>query len=255
MHGMTQLQTLQTRFQDALLQDTPPTSGELSDRGVAQFGIYQTAYRARLRGALRDNFEVLPAVMGDDSFDALANAYILANPSRHYSLRWYGHRFCDFMANNTPLVDHPALIDLARMEWALRNAFDAPSAELLMQTDLATVPAANWAELRFKLHPSVQLLDFHWAVGPIWHALKSGATVMDPPEALDHTVIVWRHGMNTQWRSLTPTEAQFVKCLMIGLTFSDVCETLTHEVGEEAAAQVAVGDLRQLIVLGTICSF
>ena len=125
---MTQLQTLQNQFQNALLDDQPAPPGLLSARGVAQFGVYRNAYRARLRGALRDNFEVLPLVMGDDSFDALANAYIDAHPSRHYSLRWFGHELIAFMAAHESLVDHPAMTDLARLEWALRGAFDAASA-------------------------------------------------------------------------------------------------------------------------------
>ena len=144
---MTQLQTLQTQFQNALLADQPAQAGLLSTRGVAQFSVYRHAYRARLRGALRDNFEVLPLVMGDDAFDALANAYIDAHPSRHYSLRWFGHALGDFMAGHGSLVDHPAMTDLARMEWALRTAFDAAPATLLTPAELAAVPAQDWAQL------------------------------------------------------------------------------------------------------------
>src|SRR6185369_6628626 len=90
--------------------------------------IYQHAYTARLAGALRDNFGVLPQVMGDDAFDALALAYIAAHPSRHPSIRWFGDKLPEFMAAHENLVPHPALVDLARMEWALRSAFDAADA-------------------------------------------------------------------------------------------------------------------------------
>jgi hypothetical protein len=65
---------LQRQFQQALLVDQPMDVALLRSSGVAQFGVYRIAYRARLRAALRDNFEVLPLVMGDDAFDALANA-------------------------------------------------------------------------------------------------------------------------------------------------------------------------------------
>jgi hypothetical protein len=213
---MTQIQTLrslQSQFQNALLLDQPLAAKPLSTRGAAQFGVYRIAYRARLRAALRDNYDVLPLVMGDDAFDALAHAYINALPSNQYSLRWYGHALCDFMATNEALVDHPAMIDLARMEWALRNAFDAASVALLTLAELAEVPAPAWANLHFTLHPSVQLLALHWAVGPVWHALKSGQTDMNPPAALDHHMLVWRTGMNTQWKSLPSTETEFVKGL------------------------------------------
>lgn len=251
---MTQLQALQSQFQRALLLDQPVDDALLSDRGVAQFGVYRTAYRARLRAALRDNFEVLPRVMGDDAFDALANAYSATHPSHHYSLRWFGHRLCDFMACNEALVGHPALLDLARMEWALRHAFDAASVPLLNAAELAAVPAPDWADLCFALHPSVQLLDLHWAVGPIWHALKSGQDSMEPPEPLDHHMLVWRWGMNTQWKSLAPVEADFVQGLLDKHRFGQLCAGLAGRVGDERAAARAVELLTGLLETGAICA-
>ena len=248
------LQTLQNAFQGALLQDQQMADGLLTARGAAQFGVYRIAYRARLRAALRDNFEVLPLVMGDESFDALANAYIAAHPSHHYSLRWFGHQLCAFMAANEALVDHPAMLDLARMEWALRNAFDSAPAALLTPAELGAVPAQAWAELRLALHPSVQLLDLQWAVGPIWHALKSGQEEMEPPEAMEHHMLVWRQGMNTQWKSLTVTEADFVQSLLAKQTFAQVCEALAARVGEERAAATAVALLSELLNAGGICA-
>jgi hypothetical protein len=221
---------------------------------VAQFGVYRVAYRARLRAALRDNFEVLPLVMGDDAFEALANAYINTHPSNHYSLRWYGNQLCDFMAENHALVDHPAMLDLARMEWALRHAFDAAPAELLTSEALAAVPAQEWSDLQFTLHPSVQLLSLHWAVGPIWHALKSALDEVAPPETLEHHMLVWRLGMNTQWKSLTQMETDFVKGLQAHRTFGQQCASLAKSVGDEKAAATAVALLSELLKAGAICA-
>jgi hypothetical protein len=248
------LQNLQSEFQNALLLDKHMADAQLSVRGEAQFIVYRVAYRARLRAALRDNYEVLPLVMGDDAFDSLANAYIDANPSHHYSLRWYGHALCDFMVTNDALVDHPAMTDLVRMEWALRNAFDAGPATPLTSAELAAVPASEWEDLQFQLHPSVQLLELHWAVGPIWHALKSGQTEMDPPAALDHHMLVWRLGMNTQWKSLVQIEADFVKGLLAHHTFGQQCESLAARIGEEQAASTAVALLSDLLRAGAICA-
>ncbi len=248
------LQTLQSEFQKALLMDQPPAGDLLSARGVAQFEVYRNAYRARLRAALRDNFEVLPLVMGDEAFDALANAYIDAYPSRHYSLRWYGHQLCDFMATTDALLDHPAMLDLARMEWALRQAYDAAPAELLTSAELASVPAQDWADLHFILHPSVQMLALQWAIGPVWHALKSGQAEMEAPQPLDHHLLVWRLGMNTQWKSLTPMEADFVKGLLEQRTFGQLCESVALRVGDEQAAATAVALLRELLKEGALCA-
>ena len=251
---MTHLQTLQSDFQQALLLDQSMATELLSTKSAEQFGVYRIAYRARLRAALRDNFETLPMVMGDEAFDALAMAYIDSHPSQHYSLRWFGHQLCDFMAANLALLDHPAMLDLARMEWALRHAFDAAPAELLTSAALAAVPASDWAALRFSLQPSVQLLALHWAVGPIWHAIKSGQEDMAPPEALEHHMLVWRPGMNTQWKSLTQMEAEFVRGLLAQRTFGQLCAALAERVGPEQAAACAVALLTELLQTGALCA-
>jgi hypothetical protein len=248
------LQTLQRQFQDDVLQDRSVLPGLLSARGAVQFGVYRNAYRARLRAALRDNYEVLPLVMGDAAFDALANAYIAEHPSRHYSLRWFGHQLSAFMAANVTWVDHPAMLDLARMEWALRTAFDAAPVPLLTTEELAGVPAEDWATLRFRLQPCVQLLGMQWAVGPIWHAVKSGQDDVQPPDALAHHIMVWRRGLKTQWRSLSAAEADFMHTLACGQNFGQACEALAEYVGADQAGAAAVALLGQLLHTDALCS-
>jgi hypothetical protein len=114
------------------------------------------------------------------------------------------------------------------------------------------VPAADWADLRFTLLPSVQLLDLQWAIGPIWHALKAGPTELDPPAALNHHLLVWRQGMNTQWKSLNAAEVVFVQCLLAGQHFGQVCEALAQSVGEDGAAAAAASLLSELLNAGAL---
>jgi hypothetical protein len=249
---MNAVQSLQALFQAALLQDEAARTGLLKPEGEPQFAVYRNAYRARLRGALRENFEVLPLVMGDEAFDDLANAYIDAHPSAHYSLRWFGHQLAAFMAEKDDLVAHPAMLDLARMEWALRNAFDAPSVDPLAPDALANVRAEEWPNLRLGLHPAVQLLHMQSAIGPVWHALKSEQEDVPPPEALAHHLLVWRQGMHTQWKSLNHAETTFVQSLQAGHTFGETCEALAGVVGEDYAAQTAANQLREWLSNGVI---
>nr|WP_295774542.1 DNA-binding domain-containing protein [Rhodoferax sp.] len=251
---MNAVLSLQDPFQAALLQDQAAQAGLLKPQGEPQFAVYLNAYRARLRGALRENFEVLPLVMGDETFDDLAKAYIDAHPSTHYSLRWFGHELAAFMAEQEDLVPHPAMVDLARMEWALRTAFDAPTVDALAPDALAKVGAEDWPGLRLGLHPAVQLLDMQWAIGPVWHALKAGQDDVPPPDALGHHLLVWRHGLHTQWRSLDTIEVTFVQSLQAGHTFGETCEALANVVGESNAAHTAATQLREWLGNGLIAA-
>lgn len=244
---MTALAIQQADFQHALLRDQPLPDGQLTPRSAPQFGVYRMAYRARLRAALRDNYEVLPQVMGDEDFDALANAYIAAHPSQHYSLRWFGHRLPDFMAQHATLVPHPALTDLAQMEWALRQAFDAPDTAPLLASTLQALAPHDWGVLQLDLQACAQTLHLHWAVGPVWHAVQSGAEHVSAPEALDHTLLVWRRGRRTQWKTLDASEALFVQGLQAQQPFGALCQQLATLLPPEAASAAAASHLRWLL--------
>lgn len=250
---MTPFQTLQNAFQTALLQDQPLAAGLLSPRSEAQFEVYRQAYRARLRAALRDNHDTLPRVMGDEAFDALANAYIAAQPSHHDSLRWFGHRLADFMAAHEALVPHPAMVDLARLEWAMRHAFDAADAAPLDKTTLAALPPQDWPGLHLNLHPSAQVLSLQWAVGPVWHALQNGQEELPAPAALAHHVLIWREGLHVRWQSLDAAQTAFVQGLQADHSFGEICAALAQQWGEEAAAPAAVAVLHALLDSGVVC--
>lgn len=210
--------------------------------------IYRQAYVGRLIAALRDNFGVLPQVLGDEAFDALALAYIQAHPSTQPSIRWFGHRLPGFMAEHDDLVPHPALTDLARMEWALRAAFDAADREPIDAQALAGVAVDVWPLLVFDVLPGVQLFELGWNVAPVWRALQDeaddAAADLREPQPLAHSLLVWRAGLDTRWRSLEPLPARLLHAALQGQNFGTLCTLAASEVGEAEAALHAASALR-----------
>ena len=201
--------------------------------------IYQNAYRARLVAALRDNHGVLPRAMGDEAFDVLAAAYLQAHPSRQPSIRWFGHRLAEFMAAHPGLVPHPAFVDLARMEWALRDAFDAADATPMTPVELAALPVDGWPQRVLRFHPSVQVLALDWHVEPAWRALQGDdEPALAEPEAGEHQLIVWRPLLETRWRTVASAlEARLLVAAMRGEDFSALCEIAADAVGVVGTVQ------------------
>jgi hypothetical protein len=216
--------------------------------------IYQNAYRARLTAALRDNFGVLPHAMGDEAFDALAEAYLQAHPSRHPSIRWFGHRLAEFMAANPALVPHPAFVDLARMEWALREAFDSTDATPMTPQELAALPADDWPQRVLRFHPSVQVLALDWQVEPAWRALQGeDEPVLAEPEAGEHLLIVWRPALETRWRSAADAvEVQLLAAAMRGDDVSALCTAAAEALGDEQAVLGVVSAVQRWTAEGLL---
>ena len=253
----------------------PQLAGGASSRG--RLAVYQQAYGARLLAALADNYAVLARAMGDDGFKALGRAYLAAQPSRQASIRWFGHRLPDFMdqdlAADGSLVAHPALADLARLDWATGMAFDAADAPTLAASALTEVPVAAWSGLRLQLHPSVQALGLHWVVAPAWHALQRAAAAaiavdaaidvdahtdtdepsLPPPEASEHTLLVWRRALGSHWRVLGDSEAALLRAAAAGDDFNALC-TLADELhaDEAQAVQAVVSALQQWLADGLV---
>lgn len=247
----------------AAIRDGADTPGLLAGNAALGLAVYRHAYRARLAEALADNYTVLARALGDEAFEALAQAYIAAHPSQHPSIRWFGHALTGFMAAaGDDLVPHPGLVDIARMDWALRGAFDAAEAPLLEPAALAVLSPDDWAGLVLHLHPSVQRVVLAHAIEPAWRVLRewepeTGAEQPELPEPQphEHTLLAWRQGLETRWRSLAPLEAGLLDAVAAGAPFALLCERAAAELGDpEAAAPAVIGALQQWLAEGLLQS-
>ncbi|MFN7572393.1 MAG: putative DNA-binding domain-containing protein [Betaproteobacteria bacterium] len=220
---------------------------------TARIDVYRYAYRARLTEALRENFPILRLALGDEDFAALADAYIDAHPSRRPSIRWFGDALADFAAAQPDVLPHPALADLARMEWALSTAFDADDEPPLSVAALSQAPVSDWPQLWFSPHPSTRLLRLRWAVEPVWRALsadENAATSL--PAENDHSLLIWRQGLQTQWRSVEAAEAVLLAACLAGESFADLCERAAASATDPAAAMA--GYLRLWVEAGVLAA-
>jgi hypothetical protein len=253
----------QQRQLAAAIRDGVEPAGLLASDYATGLAVYRHAYRARLAEALADNFEILARAMGDEAFDALAQAYIAARPSRHPSIRWFGGELASFMAAaGDDLVPHASLADFARMDWALRGAFDAAEAPPLDPATLAALGPDDWAGLVLHLHPSVQRVVLAHAIEPAWRVLRewepeSGAAQpeLDEPVPHEHTLLAWRQHGETRWRSLEALEATLLQAVAEGAPFALLCERAAASLGDaEAAAPAVVGALQRWLADGLLRS-
>lgn len=213
---MTGLADLQAEMQRLVRDGGPAPAGLLRGNSLG-LSAYQHAYPARLLEALADNYSATAQALGDAGFEALGLAYAKAHPPTEPSIRWFGHRLAAFM-DGWDELPHPALADLARLDWALRGAFDAAQWPVLGSAELAALAPTDWPGLVLRLQPHVRVQALGWAVGPAWHALaaarESGEeTELPEPEPLEHTLLVWREGLQTRWRSLEADEAEALACV------------------------------------------
>lgn len=125
--------------------------------------IYNRQYWFRVLAALGEDFPGLRAVLGERRFDTMAKAYLIANPSRSFTLRNLGARLESWLRKNPKWAgpNQDLALDIVQLEWADIEAFDGKTEPALLAEDLS-----NGAGPRMKLtlQPYVRLLSLRYPV-------------------------------------------------------------------------------------------
>lgn len=232
---------------EAIIESDPRLSA------VERLDIYAEMYFYRLRDCLAEDFRAVRAVIGPSRFHNLVTDYLLVHPSTHPSLRFAG-RHLPLLLDTHPLADDwPFLADLARLEWAIVDAFDAADAAPLTERDLEALPATAWAELRFRLVPSVRLLDVRSAVQEIWSRVDRGETPEAPP-ATPTSLVVWRSDFRVFHRPVEATEHAALRRAQDGETFGAICEDAAARTGLDSAAATLLLIVRRWLADGLLAA-
>jgi hypothetical protein len=122
--------------------------------------IYNRQYWYRVLGALAEDFPALRAVVGSRRFEALSIAYIAEHPSRSFTLRNLGSKLPAWLAAHPEHTGrrHRLALDMAKMEWAFVEAFDAAELAPLTQRQIAALQG----ESKLALQPYLQLIALHY---------------------------------------------------------------------------------------------
>jgi hypothetical protein len=239
------LAAIQSAFQDAVLSGDTNVLGVIlpSKRldSAARLGVYQEAYPARLTEFLGTDYPTLRALLGDEEFAALAEAYIAATPSRDPNARWYGGKLPDFLRKNEPWSEMRALADLALFERGLADAFDAPNAETLDAGALTTVAAEDQPHLTFRFVPSLAMLRLTAGTLALYEAVTEEVEFEFPQSEEQETVLIWRDAaLDPLYRPLADDEAMVLDAALQGATLDEMCELLSlrHD-ADASAAQAA----------------
>jgi len=203
-----------------------------------RFEVYRRSMRNRLVACLRDDYPRVRALLGERAFDELAEGYLRMYPPRDPALRNLGRDFAAFIRTTPRLgADAPLAADLAQIEWAWVEVFDAEDQRPCARADLAKVPPEAWPELRFDLSPAVRIERLAHRVDRF--------TVEAPdarPAREDSSLLVWRKGLRVFVRPLDDVETCALEAASGGAPFGEICaRSLPDDADIESAARLILG--------------
>ncbi len=199
----------------------PSTPVEL---GRCQAVVLDDLLRLRIRSAQERATDFLepPAGNVEDRW-AIYSSGFLARLPRSYDLGCAGDRLASFLLTD-PLSERlPFLPDLAKLEWAVANAFVAADAHPLQRSDLAGLDPKEVASLPLRTVPGTAVVRSEWPLLDIWglRDVPDGDVNLDVT-GRPSTVLIYRRGREVRWRVIDEAEEQLLRAACRGTSLDQL---------------------------------
>ncbi|HYN03233.1 MAG TPA: DNA-binding domain-containing protein [Vicinamibacteria bacterium] len=211
-------------------------------------GVYHGMYLARMREALESDYPGLARFLGPAGWERLVTAYVRVHPSRSYTLNVLGKSLPEFV--RTARVRRPAFCrDLARLEWAVTEVFDAPETPPLTEAALAAIEPRAWASARLVPVAALRLVVLEHDAGAHLDAVREGRR-RPPVRRRRCRVVVYRRNYAVFRREQTAAEFGLLEDLVNGLTVGRALHRALERRGARLGADEAFRLFRDWAAMG-----
>ncbi len=215
--------------------------------------VYRNNVFESLSGALKAVYPVVERLVGAGFFAYAADGYIRGFPPTSGNLHDFGGRFAGFLAGFGPARELAYLPDVARLEWAWHRAFHAADADPLALARLAAIAPEQYGQLRFRLHPSAQLVASDYPLLRIWQVNQPdypGDTGVDLTDGGVRLLVV-RRGLEVVIEPLSAGDDALLRAVAAGRHFEDAS---TAALAAQPDYDLAAA-LRQHVARATLTDF
>src|ERR1051326_5685548 len=182
-------QTLDGRSTRRIAEEIIKPNDRLSS--VERLEIYNRVYWFRILSSLADDFPGLRAVAGQEQFDKIILAYLTELPSESFTLRDLGSRLEKWLHSHPEFIPgrERMALDMARLEWADIEAFDAAEYPRLTQEQFQGLGE----DPVFDLQPNLILLDLAYPVDELLLAIRKDDEDAETQTDIASNVVVMEH--------------------------------------------------------------
>jgi hypothetical protein len=161
---------------------------------VEQLDIYREQFWLRHTSSLVEDFPGLGGILGQADWEKLAETYLGQIAPDSYTLRDLGARLPELIEGASWLPHQALCLDMAQLELAYIEVFDAADTTPLAPERLAAIPEDAFAEAQLVIPPSVRLLKVRYPVADLRRRLRTAGdeAVAIPTESPQHLVVYRR---------------------------------------------------------------
>ncbi len=204
---------------------------------VEQLEIYREQFWLRHTSSLLEDFPGLGGILGQDDWEKLAEQYLREVTPDSYTLRDLGARLPEVIERASWLPHQALCLDMARLELAYIEVFDALDTPPLAPERLAAIPEETFAEARLVIAPSVRLVSVRYPVADLRRRLRAESDeAVAIPDENPQRLVVYRRDLRLWDMPLTQVAFTFLAGLAAGKPLGAAAELAAN--GPEAEAEL-----------------
>ena len=222
-----------------------------------QLEIYREQYWLRHTSSLVEDFPGLSGILGQQDWERLVEGYLVAHPPFHFSLRDLGAQLPTYVEQQRWLTPHQLCIDMARLEWAYIECFDAADSILLDPAKISQIGPDAWASSRLSIAPALRLLHVTYPVAELRRALKESgpSSTIAYPEASPEHLVIYRERGGLRHIAVNSRAFELLGCFQRGMPLLEGVEHLLVSglVDEEALTHELADWFQDWAARGWVC--
>lgn len=238
---MPRLCDLQQAFAEAIVEGkSHAVAGAMAEDGRAlrSVALYRRLIRNNYVQVLKVTYPVLSRFVGRCYFEVLARGYLRRHPSTSGDLFLYGRHLPLFLLT---LEAPRLLVELARLEWACHEVYQAADASPLSCDQFDAIASADPSRATFRLKPTARLLRCSMPVHRLWQALQPDASSDDeialPLPEEDTGILVARADGRIHVTGLAAHEYRLLEAMADRKTVADIERLASDPPAERDAGQ------------------
>jgi len=209
---------------------------------VEQLDIYREQFWLRHTSSLVEDFPGLSGILGQEEWEKLAEQYLREVAPDSYTLRDLGARLPQLIERASSLPHQALCLDMARLELAYIEVFDAVDSLPLAPERLAAIPEETFAEARLVIAPSVRLLSVRYPVADLRRRLRAeGDEPVAIPDPAPQNLVVYRHELRLWDMPLGKVAFAFLTALAAGQALGAAAEAAVASPEAEAELTTNIG--------------
>lgn len=128
--------------------------------------VYQEDYQARLTEALKNTYQAIYFLIGDEDFHIIARDYITFYSSSFSNLDDYGNHLNDFLKKHTVTEKYIFISELAHFEWNFKELFHKKNQTGLDANEL--IAEFQTPSNKFLLISTLEIFHYNYAVTKLY---------------------------------------------------------------------------------------